>query len=81
MEYKWVDWIFNKRLWAQVINRAVEVHGLSELAELIEVSETTLTFWGQMRYKDGFEWPHMSNFLKVTNLLDLDPRRFFELEE
>ncbi len=81
IEYKWVNWTFDRVLWSEVIKSAIEKYGIDDLAEISEVSTSTLYNWSIGRYQRGFEWPHMVNFLKLTNLLDLDPRKFFALEE
>jgi hypothetical protein len=45
------------------------------------VRNATIVNWANGNYKSEFPWPHMLNLLKVCNLLDLDPRAFFILEE
>jgi len=81
IEYRWVDWTFFSALWSETIQAAVEKVGKSDLAELLEVNEKTIDNWAMGRWTDAFRWPSMFNFLKVVNLLDLDPRKFFELAE
>ena len=78
--YKWVNWTFNTELWTMTIKHAIEIHGVSDLAQISELDESTLLNWSRGRYTREFRWPHMLNFLKLTNLLDLNPSVFFVLE-
>ncbi len=80
MEYKWVDWTFNTDLWSKTIARAIELYGKDDFAEICGLSDTTVYNWSVGRYTEGFNWPSMHNFLKITNLLDLNPMKFFVLE-
>jgi hypothetical protein len=79
--YKWVNWTFDRDLWSQTIDHAVKLHGISDLAEMTGLSEAILLNWQRGYFHKEFPWPHMSNFLMLTNLLDLDPRKFFVLED
>ena len=77
--YKYVNFRFDKALWADFCNVAVNKHGLGDVAELIEVDPVTLKGWIGMKYKMGFEHPNMSNFLKLCGLMDVDPGQFFTI--
>jgi len=81
IEYAWKDWKFNRALWALLMERAIKVHDVDDLAEMLDVSTTSIVFWAQNRYTKPFAYPSMTNFLAVCNLLDIDPRKMFELEE
>jgi len=81
IEYKWVNWTFDRALWSETMDRAIEKYGIEDLAEIAELDASTLNNWANGRYKGAFKWPHMVNFLKLTNLLDLDPRKFYCLED
>lgn len=79
--YMLVAWRFNTALWASVMNTAIAEIGKAEFAAIIEVDRKTLENWAAGRVMREFPHPHMSNFLKAVNWLDLDPRDFFELED
>lgn len=81
IKYSLVDWDFNGPLWARSIDDAANKIGQKELAEFLDVNPTTIRNWRIGRFAEGFEWPAMHNFLKVVNLLDLDAREFFTLED
>jgi DNA-binding XRE family transcriptional regulator len=80
-KYKLVDWSFDSALWSSSVRNAADEIGTKDLAQLLDVSPTTIVNWANGNYKSEFPWPHMLNLLKVCNLLDLDPRAFFILEE
>jgi len=80
IEYKWIDWGFNRDLWAESIAKAIELHGILDLAEMLAIDPTTLDSWAKNRYYKGFNYPSMTNFIKVVNLLNLNPARFWALE-
>ncbi len=80
-KYRLVDWDFDQTLWAQSIDAAANKIGQKELAEFIGVSPTTIRNWRVGRWTEDFTWPAMHNLLKVCNMLDLDPREFFNLED
>lgn len=68
---------FDKNLWAQTITDACETLSTEFLAELCDISTTSLNKWKLGIYQPGFEYPNMTNFLSVCNALDLNPALFF----
>lgn len=52
-----------------------------ELGEILGVSKNTVNNWANGNWQDGFEHPHLSNFVTVCNMMDLDPRDFWILED
>ncbi len=81
MRYKLVNWTFDYSLWAAAIDRAATEIGQKELAAMLDVNPTTIRNWRIGRWTEDFTWPAMHNLLKVVNLLDLDPREMFTLED
>lgn len=79
--YKYVNYEFNFAFWSQTVARAIESHGVQVLAELLEVSEEILINWSKGRYTETFAYPRMTNFLKVCNLLEIEPLQFFTTSE
>ncbi len=79
--YKWINWTFNAPLWAETMAHAIEVYGIDDVAELMEVDTSTVRNWSRNIWKGAFTWPHMVNFYKACNLLNLDPRSFQCLED
>jgi len=81
IEYKWLDWNFNRDLWAETVSKAIDAHGLLDLAEMLDIDHSSLGSWAKNRYYKGFNYPSMTNFLKVVNLLNLNPAHFWALEQ
>lgn len=75
--WKWVKWEFNSASWSQAMSVAIEQYGLDDLSELTGLSKSCIKGWSNGTYTKGFEHPHLSNFLIVCNLLDLNPVEFF----
>jgi len=76
--YTWANWRFNSEAWAATLNNIGDE--LIEAArELTGLSEAAFWHWRNNTYPEGFEHPNMTNLLKICNLLDLDPRDFFDL--
>lgn len=82
IQYKWVDWQFNDGLWASIVRDLIEEHGAEFVAEVMSVSVAGVKTWAKMRgaaYAD-FPYPNMTNFIKLCNAFNIDPREFFILE-
>lgn len=75
-----VSWAFDTKAWGTAISTAREALGKS-LPEFLEVDRASCENWEKGRYTGDFRWPSMKNFFKICNLLDLDPRDFFILED
>ena len=80
-QYKVVNYVFNKALWAQVIADATRDIGRKELAEIAGVDHSTISNWSFMHMRPEVNWPSMMNFVAIVNLLDLDPTEYFILED
>jgi hypothetical protein len=80
-EYKHMNWVFDADAFAEMLRDRVSDTDMPAFAELLGVSVSIVRGW-IARYSRGteFDHPHMSNFLKVCNLLDVDPRLFFGVE-
>lgn len=74
-----VDWQFDAERWAADLKKQSD----KDLVAAQELSDTTPgAWWKWLNPKPGQQFPHpnMSNFLKVCNLLQLDPREYFCLK-
>jgi len=74
------NWTFNGNAFAEALRNSVNKGDFKALAELLEVSETTVARWATDTHHSAFPHPSMGNFIKVCNILDLDPRSFWELD-
>jgi len=77
---KLVKWTFHTNAWSQAITNAAREIG-PELGELLGVDKATVSNWSRNKWTGQLQWPNMSNFLRVCDLLDLDPREFFIYED
>jgi len=75
------DFVFDNASWSVAITDAIDGVGLDELAVMCGVSRTTLLNWKNNAHEGrDFNHPAMGNFLRVCNMLDLDPRHYFQTE-
>lgn len=81
IRYKLMGWEFNHELWSATMATAVAEMGLEFMALSMNVSQSALENWSKGYFHDDFKHPNMTNFIKACNLLDLDPREFFRLED
>lgn len=79
--YKLVNWRFNGALFAEHIQNAIDAMGSEVLAKAVGVHPQTVSAWGRGGWKADFPFPSMSNFLTTCNALDLDPRKYWILED
>lgn len=79
--YKHVSFEFHSALWAETIADALRLHGVEVIAELLDMTPQGLEAWGEDRWTENYRYPRMTNFLKVVNLLDLNPAHFFTTSE
>jgi len=75
---KTVSWRFYSELWAETINKLILAHGADDLAEILDMSTQGLKAWSENTWTEGYQYPRMTNLLKVCNMADIDPRIFFE---
>lgn len=73
-------WVFNGAEWAKAIRAQVKNDEYGALAELLGVSELTIARWATNTLHKAAPYPQMTNFIRVCNALELDPRNFWELE-
>jgi len=80
MTVKWshVDWSFNAEAFAEALS-GMTPDDMQAAAELLGVSWQTIRRWQKGEYDTEFNFPRMSNFLNLCNLMDLDPRDYFTL--
>lgn len=79
--YKNVKFRFDTGLWSSFCRVAVDKHGLSDIAEMIDVDEVTLKSWIKVYYKGDFPFPSMNKFLNLCGLMDVDPGQFFTIQD
>lgn len=80
IEYKIYNWAFDSVKWAGVLDLvALEIDDRT-LGEILGVDRSTVNNWRKRAYRlSEYDFPSMSNFIKVCNVLDLDPRDFYAL--
>lgn len=72
---------FNVVKWSSLINDLCNLFDtIREAAIIAQVADTTLITWRDGRYQGGFEHPSMSNFIRICNLMDVDPSDYFTWE-
>lgn len=79
-KYGLYNFTFDKMWWSALMARAASEIDKDVLAEMLNISASAIHNWSVGRYAEGFEHPSMSNFLRICNMLDVDPREFFVLE-
>lgn len=75
------NWLFDGERFGLAVKRAVDNHGVSDLAEMLELSESSVINWSNGVFHKDTPYPNMTNFLSVCNLLDLHPALFFWVGE
>lgn len=81
IKYINANWQFDQARWSAALSRAVDNHGLSDMAEMLELSESTVYNWSRGHFHKDAPYPNMTNYLTVCNLLDLHPAIFFWVGE
>ena len=77
IKYKVVPWEFNHVAWSAAMAQIVDSGDMEALAELTELSTAAIRNWAKGVYTEGYQYPRMTNFLKICNVLDINPQEFF----
>jgi len=80
-KYKFVNYEFNFDVWSSTMRLLVERGDAPVVSELLGMSESIIINWAKGRWTEGFKYPNMTNFLKVCNLLEIEPLQFFTTSE
>jgi len=72
------DWAFNAELFAEHLQK-MNNSEMQATADLMGLSYAALKRWRKGIYATDYNFPPMSNFISLCNLLDLDPRDYFTL--
>jgi len=75
------NWKFDGERFSHAVARAVDNHGVSDIAEMAGLSEDRISHWARGVYNPSNPYPNMTNFLIICNLLDLHPAIFFWVGE
>ena len=78
-KYRVFNFVFDLPSFGEAL-KMVEPGEIRLVADMLDIDQSTLRNWRNGAYKQPFAHPNMHNFLNVCNLLDLDPRAFFVLE-
>jgi len=78
IQYSVANWVFNAEAFSEAL-AAMTPDDMRAAAELLGVSWQTIRRWQKGQYDTEFNFPRMSNFIHLCNLLDLDPRDYFTL--
>lgn len=69
---------FDSEKWANLIVKFVAMFDtIREAAAMAETSDTALHTWMRQSFAGEFRYPNMTNFIKICNLMDVDPSDFF----
>lgn len=72
---------FDTVKWSALINELCNLcDTIKDAAILAQVADTTLITWRNANYKEDFQHPSMSNFIRICNLMDVDPSDYFTWE-
>jgi len=74
-----VPFVFDRARWAELIER-VPGKTNAEKGYLLGVAKETVSGWRNLRPNAPFEYPSMTNFLNVVNLMDANAADFFKLD-
>jgi len=80
IRYRVINWQFDSAKLAAVLE-PLDRGMIETLMSLLDVSNGAIWHWRKDIYPEGVNYPNMSNFLKLCDALDLDPREFFVLDE
>jgi hypothetical protein len=82
IKYHVYDFEFDVERFAQVLQARILPDNVVFVANMLSIDHSTLENWREGRYKDvKFPYPSMTNFLKIVNLLDLNPCDYFRLKD
>jgi len=78
IQHKLVDFEFDMIAFGQ----AIEASGVSDdtISQLLEIAPETVKRWRTANH-NTVPYPSMTNFIRVINLLGLNPSQFFVLKE
>ena len=79
IQYRLHNFEFDSALWAEKLNECDHAT-IEAVRELSGLSKSAFWHWLMNRYPAGINYPNMTNFLAICNLLDLNPAVFFKLE-
>lgn len=77
----YVNFKFDFKSWSRTIANWADVVGTDFISEAIEADPNTIRAWSGGHFKVNYPYPSMTLFIRACNLLDLDPRQFFILDE
>lgn len=81
IQYINANWQFDGERFSEAVARAKDNYGVSDLAEMLELSEDSIEHWARGIYNPSNPYPNMTNFLAVCNLLNLNPSLYFWVGE
>ena len=78
IKYANADWAFNSEKFAEDLQQ-MSGEDCEAACELMGVTMSAMHRWRTGKFDNEFNFPRMSNFIHLCNLLDLDPRDYFTL--
>jgi len=81
VKYVNANWIFDNGRFGEAVLRACDQYGISDIAEMCDVSDSTIYNWSHGHWHKEAPYPNMTNFLIFCNLMDLNPSLFFWVGE
>jgi len=79
-KYRLAPMKFDTLKWSKTI-AAIPVRDRDDFGYAIGVAGGTLKTWANLKQIAQFPFPSMNAFINACNMLDLDPRDFFILED
>jgi len=77
----YINYKFDTGSWARVVANWCDVVGVDFIAESIGADPGTIRAWSRGTFKEGYQYPSMTLFMRACNALDLNPQTFFVLDE
>jgi len=82
IKYAIHDFEFDTERFAAVLQAGIVEGNVQFVANMLSIDASTLYNWRSGRYVGvKFPYPTMTNFLKIVNLLDLNPSDYFRLKD
>lgn len=76
-----VPYVFDKHMWSLTLSRMADDFTHEEMAQLVDVTSSCIKQWINMKFKGDFQYPSMTNVIKVCNLMDITPALMFKVSE
>lgn len=76
-----VPYVFDKSMWSLTLLRMAEDFTYDEMGQLVGVTTSCVKQWVNMKFTGDFQYPSMTNVIKVCNLMDITPALMFKVSD